>query len=84
MIYLLAVTIGMTPLFAFLAFADNILYPTYEYAPRLIANFSPVQDQLLGASVMKLGGLMVTFIALVVAFYRWYQVSEMKPATHRS
>ena len=84
MIYLLAVTIGMTPLFAFLAFADNILYPTYEYAPRLIANFSPMQDQLLGASVMKLGGLMVTFIALVVAFYRWYQVSEMKPAGHRS
>ena len=84
MIYLLAVTIGMTPLFAFLAFADNILYPTYEYAPRLIANFSPMQDQLLGASVMKLGGLMVTFIALVVAFYRWYQVSEMKAAPHRS
>jgi putative membrane protein len=84
MIYLLAVTIGMTPLFAFLAFADNILYPTYEYAPRLIANFSPMQDQLLGASIMKLGGLMVTFIALVVAFYRWYQISEMKPAAHRS
>jgi putative membrane protein len=80
MIYLLAVTIGMTPLFAFLAFADNILYPTYEYAPRIIANFSPAQDQLLGASIMKLGGLFVTFIALVIAFYRWYQESENKPA----
>ena len=76
MIYLLAVTIGMTPLFAFLAFADNILYPTYEYAPRLFANFDPQQDQLLGAAIMKLGGLFVTFIALVIAFYRWYQLSE--------
>ncbi|ATC64934.1 hypothetical protein CMV30_13705 [Nibricoccus aquaticus] len=81
MIYLLAVTIGMTPLFAFLAFADNILYPTYEYAPRLFNNFSPAQDQLLGASVMKLGGLFVTFVALVIAFYRWYQQTEGKPAS---
>ena len=76
MIYLLSVTIGMTPLFAFLAFADNILYPTYEYAPRIIANFSPEQDQLLGAAIMKLGGLCVTLTALIIAFYRWYQESE--------
>jgi putative membrane protein len=80
LIYLLAVTIGMTPLFAFLAFADNVLYPTYEYAPRIIANFTPMQDQILGASVMKLGGLFVTFIALVITFYRWYQESERATA----
>jgi putative membrane protein len=78
MIYLLAVTIGMTPLFAFLAFADNVLYPTYEYAPRIIENFSPAQDQLLGASIMKLGGLFITLIALIIAFYRWYQESEAR------
>jgi putative membrane protein len=80
LIYLLAVTIGMTPLFFFLAFADNVLYPTYEYAPRIIANFTPMQDQVLGASVMKLGGLFVTFIALVITFYRWYQESERATA----
>lgn len=84
MIYLLAVTIGMTPLFAFLAFADNILYPTYEYAPRIVANFTPMQDQILGASIMKLGGLFITFIALVIAFYRWYQESERQPAARAS
>jgi putative membrane protein len=76
MIYLLAVTIGMTPLFFLLAFSDNVLYPTYEYAPRIIANFSPEQDQLLGAAIMKLGGLCVTLTALIIAFYRWYQESE--------
>lgn len=73
MLYLLGVTILMTPVFAFIAFSDNVLYPTYEYAPRLISTLSPEDDQLLGAAIMKLGGLFVSFIALVVAFYRWYR-----------
>ncbi len=76
MLYLISVTITMTPLFAFIAFSDNILYPTYEFAPRLIANFGAAQDQLLGAAIMKLGGMLVTFLALAVAFMRWYRESN--------
>lgn len=76
MIYLLCVTVAMTPVFAFIAFSDNVLYPTYEYAPRLIDGFGPASDQLLGAVIMKMGGIAVTGIALVVAFYRWYNESE--------
>ncbi len=76
MIYLVAVVIGMTPVFAFIAFSSDILYPTYEYAPRLFAGFSPAEDQLLGAVIMKAGGMGVTFIVFIVAFYRWYQASE--------
>jgi putative membrane protein len=80
MLYLLAVTLLMTPLFAYLAFSNDILYPTYEYAPRLFTDFSPAQDQLLGAAIMKLGGMFVSFLALIFAFYRWYQSSERSPA----
>jgi putative membrane protein len=76
MIYLVAVTLLMTPLFAYLAFSNEILYPTYEYAPRLFAGFDPAQDQLLGAAIMKLGGMFVSFLALICVFYRWYQHSE--------
>lgn len=76
MLYLVAVTILMTPLFAFLAFSSEVLYPTYEYAPRLFPNFSPAQDQLLGAAIMKLGGMFVSFLALIRAFYLWYQSTE--------
>lgn len=79
MIYLLGVTVAMTPVFAFIAFSDNVLYPTYEYAPRLTAALTPIEDQLLGAVTMKLGGLTVTATALIVAFYRWYQASERPP-----
>ena len=75
-LYLVGVTIGMTPLFSFLAFSDSILYPTYEFAPRLFDNFGPQEDQLLGAAIMKLGGMIVTFCVIAVAFFRWYFQSE--------
>lgn len=77
-IYVFAVATAMTPVFAFLAFADNVLYPTYEYAPRIIADFSPANDQLLGAAIMKTGSITVTLIVMVVAFYRWYRASERR------
>jgi putative membrane protein len=76
MLYLVLVTILMTPLFAYLAFSSEVLYPTYEYAPRLFPNFDPAQDQLLGAAIMKLGGMFVTFLVLIRAFYLWYQSTE--------
>ncbi len=70
-LYMLAVTIGMTPLFAFIAFSDNVLYPTYEYAPRLFARFGPMEDQLLGAAIMKLGSIGIALLVIAIAFYRW-------------
>lgn len=76
MLYLVAVTLLMTPLFAYIAFSSEILYPTYEFAPRLFSNFDPAQDQLLGAAIMKLGGMFFTFLALIWVFYRWYQHTE--------
>jgi putative membrane protein len=74
----------MTPLFAYLAFSSEILYPTYEYAPRLFPGFTPAQDQLLGAAIMKLGGMFVSFLALILAFFRWYQSSENANAYRQS
>ncbi len=79
MLYLVLVTLLMTPLFAFLAFSSEVLYPTYEYAPRLVAGLSPAQDQLLGAAIMKLGGMFMSFLALIWIFYGWYQSTERAP-----
>ncbi|MBI5380806.1 MAG: cytochrome c oxidase assembly protein [Opitutae bacterium] len=80
MLYLLGITLGMTPLFAFLAFSTDILYPTYEFAPRL-TSLTPAADQLLGAAMMKLIGFAVSFGAFGVAFYEWYQNTE-NPSRH--
>ncbi len=80
MLYLIGVTIIGTPLFAYLAFSSSVLYPTYEFAPRIIPNFSAAQDQLLGAAIMKLGTMGVTFLVLCRCFYNWYISSEKSKA----
>ncbi|HEX2853652.1 MAG TPA: cytochrome c oxidase assembly protein [Opitutaceae bacterium] len=76
MVFLFAVLIGMTPVFAYITFSDDILYPTYEYAPRLIADFSPANDQLLAGVSMKLMGLSVALLAFGVSFYRWARTTH--------
>jgi putative membrane protein len=86
MLYLPAVVIAMTPLFAYITFSSDILYPTYEFAPRImeisVGNrtepLSPAADQLLAGSMMKLIGMGVAMIAFGVSFYRWYQAAEKK------
>ncbi|WP_438479111.1 cytochrome c oxidase assembly protein [Oleiharenicola lentus] len=77
MLYFPAVVIGMTPVFAYLTFSSDVLYPTYEFAPR-ITTLTPMQDQVLAGSMMKLIGLSVSMLAFAVSFYRWYQASEKK------
>jgi len=74
MFYLVAITIGMTPVFAYITFSSDVLYPTYEFAPRITA-LSPIQDQVLAGSIMKLVGMAVSLGAFGVAFYRWYEES---------
>jgi putative membrane protein len=76
MLYLLGVLIAMTPVFAYITFSQDILYPTYEFAPRIIADFSAADDQLLAGVMMKLGGVFVSLAAFGVAFYRWYRENK--------
>ena len=86
MLYLPAVVIAMTPLFAYITFSSDILYPTYEFAPRIMEisvgsrtePLSPAADQLLAGAMMKLVGMSVALIAFGVSFYRWYQAAEKK------
>ncbi len=78
MLYLPAVIIGMTPVFAYITFSQDVLYPTYEYAPR-ITSLTAAADQLLAGSMMKLIGMAVGMTAFAVSFYRWYQAD----AKHR-
>lgn len=78
MLYLTGMVIAMTPVFAYITFSNDILYPTYEFAPRLFADFSAADDQLLAGSAMKLVGMSVTGVTFAIVFYRWYQ-SDGRP-----
>ena len=77
MLYLVAVIIAMTPVFAYITFSSDILYPTYEYAPR-ISVLSAADDQLLAGVMMKLIGMSVAMIAFGVSFHHWYRTGEEK------
>lgn len=72
-LYLLGVVIGMTPLFAFIVFSPTVLYPTYEFAPRILPSLNPAADQLLAGVGMKLAGMAVALLMMSLAFHRWYQ-----------
>ncbi len=76
MLFQLAVVIGLIPVFAYITFSTEILYPTYEFAPRIIASLDPGNDQLLAGVIMKIGGMLVALGAVSVSFYRWYQSTE--------
>lgn len=68
--------VGMTPLFVYIVFSTDILYPTYAQAPRILAGLSAASDQLTAGVIMKLSGLVVALIAITASFYRWYQQNE--------
>ena len=72
LLYVLAIGIGQTPLFAFLTFSPTVFYPTYAAAPRIV-ELTPLQDQVLGGVIMKLTAAVVMFAALVAFFIRWYE-----------
>ena len=82
MIYLFAIAVAFTPLFAFISFSSEVLYPTYEFAPRLIEGFSPMDDQLLAGAIMKLGNVVVTVTGFTIIFLLWYRQSEQVNGTN--
>ncbi len=76
MLYLFCLEVTMTPVFAYVTFSPNVLYPTYEYAPRLLANFNASDDQLLAGTMMKLISMTVSLIAFGISFFCWSQASK--------
>jgi putative membrane protein len=70
MLYILAIMLGQTPIFAVLTFSKDVLYDTYFYAERVM-NISPLEDQKTGGVLMKLANMFVSVSVLSSIFYRW-------------
>jgi putative membrane protein len=79
MIALFLLMVGQLPVFAFLSFAGEALYPTYVWAPRII-NLDPLNDQVLGGIIMKAVNMGVSLTLLGIAFYRWAKAEEEEAA----
>jgi putative membrane protein len=75
MLYVFGAEVAMIPVSAYIVFASDVLYPTYEFAPRLMGGFSPADDQLVAGVIMKVAGMAVSLTALGVFFFRWFRAS---------
>jgi len=72
MLYLFLMSIPMSIVSVYIAYADGVLYPAYASAPR-IWGLSPMEDQLVGALIMWIPGGLFFFAIISVIFFRWQQ-----------
>jgi putative membrane protein len=79
-LYLIGVGALQMPLIGFLAFSRTVLYPTYDFAPRLVA-LSPRDDQILGGAIMGVGGMFITLGLISAAFLRWSREESARAAS---
>lgn len=75
LIYLFLLMVAQLPLFAILTFSTEVLYPTYELAPRVI-DLEPLADQVLGGLIMKVSNMILSLIFMGRAFYHWGREAE--------
>lgn len=75
MLAIFLLMVGQLPVFAFLSFADEALYPTYYWAPRII-DLDPLNDQILGGIIMKVVNMVFSITILGISFYKWAKAEE--------
>ncbi len=76
MIYLSCLEVSLTGLFTYILMADHAMYPTYEYAPRLLPWLAAVDDQVLGGVLLSAVSSLVMVGVLAVNFFRWARTNH--------
>jgi len=70
MVYLFMAGLTQIAAFAVITFADVVLYPFYEEAPRIFG-IDAMADQQLAGAIMHLSGGIIFILAWVIIFFRW-------------
>ena len=69
-LYIFLLMVVQIPLFGILTFSTEVLYPTYDLAPR-ISVLDPMSDQVLGGLLMKVANMVISLFLMGRAFYKW-------------
>ena len=69
------IAVAKVPVATYLTFAPDVLYPTYELAPRIFG-ISAMEDQVLGGAIMTLLAKFGSVFLMAWFFYRWYRSSH--------
>ncbi|MGE9291072.1 MAG: cytochrome c oxidase assembly protein [Puniceicoccales bacterium] len=75
LLMLFILMVAQLPVFGILTMSGNVLYPTYEWAPRII-DLSPIDDQVLGGLLMKVGGMLFVLPIFGYCFYQWSKTTQ--------
>ena len=70
MLYCFALSIPMSLVSVYIAYADALLYAAYAAAPRLWG-ITPMQDQMIGGLVMWIPGGLFFFGVMSVVYWKW-------------
>ncbi len=79
MLAIFLLMVGQLPVFAFLTFAGEAIYPTYLWAPRII-DLDPLNDQIIGGIIMKVVNMGFSLTILGSTFYAWAKSDEVDDA----
>ena len=83
MAYLFTIPIAQLPVFAAITFSPDVVYRTYEIAPRAYAWLSPLADQALAGAIMKVMGLAFFSVPFTRIFFDWYRRENRRAVTQR-
>lgn len=70
MLYCFLMSIPMSIIAIYITMADEVLYPHYSSAPRIMT-LSPMDDQLLGGLIMWVPGGLIFTVIMSVVFFKW-------------
>ena len=77
LLYIVLLMIPMNVIGLMITYADEVLYPAYEVAPRIVA-LSPHEDQLVGGLIMWIPGTFILIGVATVMFFRWAKLEEAR------
>lgn len=75
-LYIFLLMVAQIPLFGILTFSPEVLYPTYELAPR-ITFLDPLSDQVLGGLLMKVANMVLSLWLMGRAFINWSREQDV-------
>ncbi len=70
MLYSFLMTLPMSVVAIYITMADQVLYPHYASAPRIMT-LSPMDDQMLGGLIMWVPGGLIFMLIMSVIFFKW-------------
>lgn len=74
-LFVFVLSLAKIPVATYLVFSREVLYPTYEFAPR-ITDLSAIDDQILGGAMKTLVAKFIGLALIGYSFYRWFQEHE--------